>query len=144
MQAERVQICAHKLLKNGFYASWFIPLTQDASVNDILSIFAQFLIDGNPVPYPLLQDCFNVLLRSKEERMFVFMKRGTTDVAGILRSDKPLHTKRELELLKQTGQTQQWNVPLWTWKDSHFSLTEAMECQCQQIKGQCIGIWAYR
>jgi hypothetical protein len=144
MQVERVQICAHKLLENGFYDSWFIPLTQNATVNDILNIFAQFLIDGERVPYPILQSCFDVLLRSNEERMFVFMKRGTTDVVGIMRSNKPLCSVREIELLKQTGQTQQWNIPLWTWKDSHFNLTRAMESQCLNVKGQCIGIWAYR
>ena len=44
MQAERVQITSKQLLAKGCASSWFVPLEVDASVDDILKIFAQFLI----------------------------------------------------------------------------------------------------
>lgn len=144
MQAERVQITSKQLLAKGCTCSWFVPLEVDASVDDILRIFAQFLLDRQRVPYPKLQDCFDTLLQSTEDCMFVFMRRGTDEAAGILRSHKPLCSERERTLLKQLGQEMQWNLPLWTWKETSHTLASAMEIQCQNIKGHCMGIWCYR
>lgn len=144
MQAERVQITSKQLLAKGCASSWFVPLEVDASVDDILKIFAQFLLDRQPVPYRELQNCFDVLLQSEQDCMFVFMRRGTNEAAGILRSHKPLCSEREKILLKQLGHEIQWNVPLWTWKEMSHTLSEAMEVQCRNIKGHCMGIWCYR
>lgn len=144
MQAERVQIASRNLLIKGCAASWFVPLTQDASVEDILKVFAQFLIDGQRVNVPMLQNCFDVLLNEECECMFVFMRRGTDQAAGILKSKKPLFTDRERALMQQIGHVTQWNVPLWTWKEQHHELASAMEVQCRDIQGPCMGIWCYR
>jgi len=144
MQAERVQIASKQLLAKGCASSWFVPLEVDASVDDVLKIFAQFLLDRQRVDYPQLQNCFEVLLQSVEDCMFVFMRRGTNEAVGILRSRKPLCTEREQTLLRQIGQETQWNVPLWTWKETSHTLAEAMEIQCRTINGPCMGIWCYR
>ena len=83
MQAERVEICSARLMSKGVFASWFIPLESDASADDVLASFAQFLLDGSPVQaYPILQDCFTTLLTTKEECMFVFMRRGASEAVG--------------------------------------------------------------
>ena len=44
--------------------------------------------------------------------MFVFMRRGTDQAAGILKSQKPLFSDREKILMAQIGESPQWNVPL--------------------------------
>lgn len=144
MQSERVQICTRKMLQRPLHASWFVPLEQEASVQDILNLFAQFMLSGNEPPNQILSSAFKTLTQHDDECMFVFMRRGTKKAAGILRSSKPLCSKRELELLNQLGQTQQWNVPLWTWTEEHHQLTQLMETQCRHIKGPCMGIWCYR
>lgn len=144
MQAERVQIASRKLLSKGCVASWFVPLNIDASVDDILRVFAQFLLDGQRVQFPMLQTCFDTLMREQGECMFVFMRRGTDEAAGILKSNKPLFTQREQDLMRLVGQQSQWNVPVWTWKERHHDLSAAMEPQCRDIKGPCMGIWCYR
>ena len=144
MQAERVQITSKKLLSNGCSASWFVPLAQDASIDDILRVFAQFLIDGQRVNIPMLQTCFDVLLQEQNDCMFVFMRRGTDQAAGILKYQKPLFSDREKILMAQIGESPQWNVPLWTWKEKHHELATAMEPQCREIYGPCMGIWCYR
>jgi hypothetical protein len=145
MQAERVEICSARLMSKGVSASWLVPLNSDASADDVLACFAQFLLDGSTVPqYPILQNCFTTLTTSKEECMFVFMRRGANEAVGILRSNKPLCSPKEQSLLKQVGLSSRWNVPLWTWKESHPRLTESMEFQCRTIKGPCFGIWCYR
>ena len=102
------------------------------------------MLSGEQPPNPILTAAFNTLVNHDDECMFVFMRRGTPLVAGILRSSKPLCTPRELELLRQLGHPQQWNVPLWTWTDEDQALTRLMESQCQHIKGPCVGIWCYR
>jgi len=144
MQAERVQIASRKLLENGCEAAWFVPLRTDASVDDVLAVFAQFLIDGRRVDFPILQNCFDVLLGEENECMFVFMRRGSDEAVGILKSPKPLFSERERTLLKQLGNRNQWNVPLWTWKEQHCGLAAAMEPQCRDVRGPCMGIWVYR
>lgn len=144
MQSERVQICTRKMLQRPLHGSWFIPLEQEASVQDILNLFAQFILSGNEPPNPILSSAFKTLTQSDDECLFVFMRRSTTEAAGILRSSKPLCSKRELELLNQLGQSQQWNVPLWTWTEEHHELTQLMENQCRHIQGPCMGIWCYR
>ena len=144
MQAERVQIASRNLLQRGCAASWFVPLNFEATVEDVLRVFAQFLIDGQRVSIPMLQNCFDVLLNEDDECMFVFMRRGTHQAAGILKSTKPLFTERERILMHQTGHDTQWNVPLWTWKEQHHDLAQAMESQCRDIRGPCMGIWCYR
>lgn len=144
MQAERVQIASKSLLSKGCAASWFVPLTMEASVDDVLRVFAQFLIDGRRVDIPMLQHCFDTLMQETNECMFVFMRRGTDEAAGILRSTKPLFSERETTLLKQLGRARQWNVPLWTWKEQHHDLSVAMERQCREVQGPCMGIWCYR
>ena len=146
MQAERVQVCSKNLIRRGIKWSKFVPLEQEATVHDILRLFAQYLLDGTPAPNATLQTCFEVLLNSEEECMFVFMRRGYETAAGILRSTKPLCSTREQELMKIVGHTQQWNVPLWTWTEDHHELLESMETQCHRhnIRGACIGIWCYR
>lgn len=144
MQAERVQIASRQLLARGCAASWFVPLTVDASVEDVLRVFAQFLIDGQRVSFPMLQTCFDTLMREENECMFVFMRRGTDQAVGILKSEKPLFSARESALMQQLGEQTRWNVPLWTWKEQHHVLAAAMEPQCRDIKGPCMGIWCYR
>lgn len=144
MQAERVQIRSRTLLSKGCAASWFVPLTMDASVDDVLRVFAQFLIDGQRVSFPVLQKCFDALLEESDECMFVFMRRGTDEAAGILKSKKPLFSDREQALMKQLGRASQWNVPIWTWKEQHHDLSLAMERQCRDMQGPCMGIWCYR
>lgn len=144
MQAERVQIASRNLLQRGCAASWFVPLHFEATVDDVLRVFAQFLIDGQRVNIPMLQNCFDVLMNEDDECMFVFMRRGTDQAAGILKSTKPLFTERERVLMQQIGHDTQWNVPLWTWKEQHHDLAQAMEPQCRDIRGPCMGIWCYR
>lgn len=144
MQAERVQIRSRSLLSKGCTASWFVPLTMDASVDDVLRVFAQFLIDGERVAFPVLQKCFDALLQESDECMFVFMRRGTDEAAGILKSQKPLFSEREQTLMRQLGRASQWNVPIWTWKEQHHELSMAMERQCRDVCGPCMGIWCYR
>lgn len=146
MQAERVKVCSKNLISRGIKWSKFVPLEQEATVHDILRLFAQYLLDGTHAPNATLQTCFEVLLNNEEECMFVFMRRGYETAAGILRSSKPLCSTREQELMKIVGYTQQWNVPLWTWTEDHYELLESMETQCHRhnIRGACVGIWCYR
>lgn len=145
MQAERVEICSARLMAHGVFWQKLIPLQSDSSADDVLKAFAQYLLDGSPVPgYPTLQQIFETLVRSKEECMFVFMRRGSDEAVGILRSVKPLCSEREQTLMKQLGIQSQWNVPLWTWKEKHPILTECMEKQCSREDGACFGVWGYR
>lgn len=145
MQAERVEICSSRLMGRGVSAQWMIPLETDSSVDDVLSAFARYLLDGSTVEnYPILQQIFETLVQSNEECMFVFMRRGTDEAVGILRSEKPLCTQREKTLMKQLGIQSQWNLPLWTWKQKHPILTESMERQCVGHHGPCFGVWSYR
>jgi|TARA_B110001450_G_scaffold256936_1_gene289596 hypothetical protein len=146
MQSERVRVCSKNLIGRGIKWSKFVPLEQEATVHDILGLFAQFLLNGTPAPNATLQTCFEVLLNNEDECMFVFMRRGLETAAGILRSYKPLCSKREQELMKIVGHTQQWNVPLWTWTEDHHELLESMERQCRRnnTRGACMGIWCYR
>ena len=132
-------------MSKGVTSSWFVPLETDDSVDDVLSAFAHFLLNGTHVSaYPIIQDCFNTLLNTQDECMFVFMRRHTAEAVGILRSKRPLFTEREQNLLKQTGENA-WNVPLWTWKESHPRLCESMERQVScGMTGPCVGIWCYR
>lgn len=146
MQYERVRVCSRNLLHKGMVWSKFVPLEQDASVQDILNLFAVFLLEGRAPPHAVLRQCFDVLTNSQEDCMFVFMRRGQETAAGILHSHKPLLAEREKELLKQLGNEQPWNVPLWTWTENHHDLMNSMETQCRQrsIQGPCMGIWCYR
>ena len=145
MQAERVEMCSSRLMSRGVSSSWFIPLQTDECVEDVLNAFALFLLNGSKVErYPIIQTCFETLLHSKDECMFVFMRRWEDKAVGILRSSKPLCTDREKHLLGQLGRQQCWDVPLWTWKESHQILSESMESQCINITGHCFGIWLYR
>ena len=144
MQSERVQICSTKLLSRGCKWSKMVPLSMEASVDDILMLFAKYLLDGQPVEYPDLQACFQTLLQSQQDCLFVFMRRGTTQAAGILKSNKPLCSERERALMRQLGQQAEWNIPVWIWKETHHTLAEAMERQCRNVTGPCIGIWCYR
>ena len=145
MQSERVAICSQRLMSKGVTSSWFVPLETDQSVDDVLSAFAQFLLNGTHVSgYPIIQDCFETLLNTRDECMFVFMRRHTAEAVGILRSTRPLFTEHEQNLLTQTGE-KAWNVPLWTWKESHPRLCESMEGQVSRgMNGPCVGIWCYR
>ena len=144
MQSDRVQSCTRKRLQRPRHASGFGPLDQEATVQDILNLFAQYMLSGDEPPNQILSAAFKTLTHHNDECMFVFMRRGTKKAAGILRSSKPLCSKRELELLNQLGQTQQWNIPLWTWSEEHYELTQLMEQQCRHIQGPCMGIWCYR
>lgn len=146
MQSERVRVCSRNMLKRGFKWSKFVPLEREASVQDILNLFAKFLLEGARPPHAVLQQCFDVLLQSQEDCMFVFMRRGHETAAGILRSQKPLLTDREKQLLGELGLEQPWNLPLWTWTEQHHELLASMETQCAQrsMQGPCIGIWCYR
>ena len=145
MQSERVRICSHRLMSHGVTSSWLVPLTDNASVEDVLVLFAQYLISRHEPcsHYPILKTCFETLLNEREECMFVFMRRGTSQVAGILRSEKPLCSPRERMLMEQVGTPNQWNVPLWTWKESHHVLMHEMEKQCPDHHPY-MGIWCYR
>jgi hypothetical protein len=145
MQAERVRICSQRIMSKGVTSSWLVPLTSDASVDDVLALFAQYLLvrQEPSLEYPILKTCFETLLNEKEECMFVFMRRGVDKAVGILRSTEPLCTVREEVLLEQLGTPNQWNVPLWTWEDSDNSLSFEMEKQCPDHKVY-MGIWCYR
>lgn len=135
-------------MKNGVHSSWFIPLQTNSTIDDILLLFAQYLMTrdgGLPefTQYPLLKMCFEALLTEENECMFVFMRRGTHNAAGILRSVKPLCSAREQTLMAQLGISNQWNVPLWTWKESNPTMQWEMEKQCPDQK-LYMGIWCYR
>ena len=145
MQAERVRICSERIMSKGVKASWLIPLTSDAQVDDILVLFARYLMTRTEPSseYPILKTCFETLLNEKEECMFVFMRRGVDKAVGILRSENPLCSDREEVLMKQLGMAKQWNVPLWTWEESHHSLSVEMEKQCPDHR-LYMGIWCYR
>lgn len=146
MQSERVRVCSRNLLSRGMVWSKFVPLEQEASVQDILRLFATFLLEGAPAPNAELQQCFEILLQTHEDCMFVFMRRGQPTAAGILRSHKPLLGEREKQLLEQLGTEKPWNVPLWTWTEKHHELLSSMESQCsiRSVHGPCMGIWCYR
>jgi len=145
MQVERVEICAARLMANGVTANWIVPLTSDSTVDDVMATFAQFLVDNSVVSaYPILDSCFKTLVQSTDECMFVFMRKGSDEVLGILRSDKPLCSPRERQLLQQLGHGPQSVLPLWTWRRTHHNLTQSMEYQCRATTGPCFGIWCYR
>lgn len=149
MQAERIQICSKALMNKGFTASWFIPIQIEASVHDVLKQFALFITNGSSQEieqFPLIKTCFETLISEQNECMFVFMQRYEPTVAGILRSNKPLLSQREQQLVKVVEKNNPWNLPLWTWTDSDMRLLDSMEKQCNQrdIKGLCMGIWCYR
>ena len=143
MQSERIKICSHNMLAKGCKWHKIVPLQTDATVDDILVLFAKYLMDGQAIENQDLQVCFQTLFESTEDIMFVFMRRGTSDAAGILRSKKPLFNERERALMKRLGE-KSWNLPLWTWKESDYHLTQAMERQCREYNGPCMGIWCYR
>lgn len=145
MQSERVEICSSRLMAKGVSGQWFVPLQTDSSADDVLKAFAHFLLDGSKVTgYPILQQSFETLLNSSEECMFVFMRRGSDEAVGILKSNKPLCSPREQTLMKQLGMQSQWNIPFFTWKEIHPNLTNSMESQCRYMEGPCFGIWCYR
>lgn len=149
MQSERVQICSRKMLARGFKAVWFIPLVTDATTNGVLEAFAQYMATHECDAfraYPLLHDVFDTLLQSEEECMFVFCRRGDDRVSGILRSPKPLCSARERALMHAVGEGRAWDIPLWTWAESHPPLVRSMEHQCRlrDISGHCMGVWCYR
>lgn len=149
MQVERVQICSHKMLSRGFKASWFIPLVSDASVDDVLKSFAEYMATGDTLAfraYPLLRDIFVTLMRSSEDCMFVFCRRWNDKVVGILRSSAPLCSTRERQLMQAIDGKEPWNMPLWTWTESKLGLSQSMEHQCRlrKVEGHCMGIWCYR
>tara|TARA_B100000780_G_scaffold275026_2_gene240950 strand:- start:707 stop:1261 length:555 start_codon:yes stop_codon:yes gene_type:complete len=146
MQVERVKICSRQMLNRGITWSRFVPIEQEVSIQDILKLFARFILEGAAPPNDILHTCFRVLLEHEEECLFVFMRRGEQVAAGILRSNKPLCSVREQELLTTMGQQRQWNIPLWTWTESDPHLLESMEHQCRQqaLNGPCMGVWCYR
>jgi hypothetical protein len=57
MQSERVRVCSKNLIGRGIKWSKFVPLEQEATVHDILGLFAQFLLNGTPAPNATLQTC---------------------------------------------------------------------------------------
>lgn len=146
MQSERVQICSKNLLQKGFCASWFVPLQTEASVDDITFLFAKYMVSDEDTEFPLLNAAFSTLKNNEDECMFVFMRRYTNKALGILRSTRPLYSSREKTLLRQLGQTPQWNIPVWTWTetDTQFEQTMDEQCRHRRIKGPCMGLWCYR
>ena len=144
MQRERIRICSANLMANGCRWSKMTPLDVDASVDDVLALFATYLANRQTVRWPELQTCFEMLTEAQEDCLFVFMRRGTAEAAGILHSSKPVCTTREKRLLQQLGQPVGWDVPLWTWKESGHALTEGMERQTRDHNGPVMGIWFYR
>jgi len=147
MQSERVQICSKQLLSKAPVSSWFVPLEREASVHDILRVFAEYILHPeNPVPHPILKSCFESLMQSNEDCMFVFMRRWSNEAAGILRSNKPLCSVREQELMRQLGRSAPCNLPLWTWSETSPHLTQSLESQCRRkrVDGHCMAIWCYR
>ena len=152
MQAERVAICSQRLMSKGVSSSFFVPLNSEQTVDDLLSAFANFLLNGSEVSqYPIIQTCFATLVESKDECMFVFMRRYSDKAVGILRSEKPLFSERERFLLNYVGENV-WNLPLWTWKETDPELSESMERQLSSSNnslstsnnGHCFGVWCYR
>lgn len=146
MQTERIQICSTNLLKRGCCGSWYQPLEQDASIEDVSMLFARYMLSGEQPDVPLLKHAFHTLKHEKKECMFVFMRRNTSTVLGILRSTKPLLSSREQTLLQQLGRSPPWNLPIWTWSEKHSHFEQMMEQQCQtkDIRGPCMGMWCYR
>lgn len=146
MQAERIQISSQQLLQKGFCASWYVPLDNNASVDDINLLFAKYVSANEETSYPLLNAAFSTLKHSGDECLFVFMRRYTSKALGILSSRKPMLTQRECLLLEQIEQKPRWNLPIWTWTEHHHQLEQTMETQCmtRRVRGHCMGIWCYR
>ena len=146
MQTERVHICSKRLVQRGLCASWYVPLETEASVDDITVLFARYMMSNEETAFPLLNAAFSTLKNNADECMFVFLRRHTTKALGILRSTKPMYSSREQDLLQQLGQAPLWNIPVWTWTESHPRFEQTMEQQCnsRNINGPCMGLWCYR
>ncbi len=146
MQTERIKIRSKKLLQKGFCASWYVPLENNASVDDINMLFVRYISSNEETSYPLLNAAFSTLKNSNEECMFVFMRRYTSTALGLLNSRKAMLTHRERSLLEQIEKKAIWNLPIWTWTENHHQFEETMEAQCRlrRVRGHCMGIWCYR
>ena len=81
-------------------------------------------------------------MNEDDECMFVFMRRGTDQAAGIL-TTKPLFIEE-----KEYSCNKSAMIPNGMFRYGHgknnIDLAQAMEPQCRDIRGPRMGIWCYR
>jgi hypothetical protein len=120
--------------------------THASTVNDITGLFAKYMMDSVDTEYPVLTAAFRTLKHTVNETLFVFVKRYQNEVLAIMRSKKVLFSTTEIALLKQTGQENPYNYPLFTFKEHNVNFEAAFEEQCRNkdIQGPCYGVFCYR
>ena len=147
MQQERVQIIAKQMVQKNDKTVYIVPHPTHAStVNDITGLFAKYMMDSVDTEYPVLTAAFRTLKHTSTETLFIFVKRYQNEVLAIMRSNKVLFSSTEIALLKQTGQENPYNYPLFTFKEYNVNFEAAMEqlCRNKDIKGPCYGVFCYR
>jgi hypothetical protein len=126
---------------------YIVPHPSHAStVNDITGLFGKYMMDSVETDFPVLTAAFHTLKHSENETLFIFVKRYQNDVLGIIRTKKVLYSAKELTLLRQTGQNNPYNYPLFTFKEHNVNFEAAMEqlCRNRDVSGPCYGIFCYR
>ena len=126
---------------------YIVPHPSHAStVNDITGLFAKYMMDSVDTEYPVLTAAFRTLKHTSTETLFIFVKRYQNEVLAIMRSNKVLFSSTEIALLKQTGQENPYNYPLFTFKEYNVNFEAAMEqlCRNRDIQGPCYGVFCYR
>ena len=147
MQQERVQIIAKQMVQKNDKTVYIVPHPSHAStVNDITGLFAKYMMDSVDTEYPVLTAAFRTLKHTSTETLFIFVKRYQNEVLAIMRSNKVLFSSTEIALLKQTGQENPYNYPLFTFKEYNVNFEAAMEqlCRNRDIQGPCYGVFCYR
>jgi hypothetical protein len=147
MQEERVQIIVKQMVQKNDKTVYIVPHPSHAStVNDITGLFAKYMMDNVDTEYPVLTAAFRTLKHTVAETLFVFVKRYQNEVLGIIRTQRVLYSQIELSLLKQTGQENPYNYPLFTFKEDNVNFEAAFEEQCKNkdIQGPCYGVFCYR
>jgi len=147
MQEERVQIIVKQMVQKNDKTVYIVPHpSHAATVNDITGLFAKYMMDNVDTEYPVLTAAFRTLKHTVAETLFVFVKRYQNEVLGIIRTQRVLYSQIELSLLKQTGQENPYNYPLFTFKEHNVNFEAAFEEQCRNkdIQGPCYGVFCYR
>ena len=147
MQQERVQIIAKQMVQKNDKTVYIVPHpSHAATVNDITGLFAKYMMDSVDTGFPVLTAAFRTLKHTSTETLFIFVKRYQNEVLAIMRSKKVLYSSTEIALLKQTGQENPYNYPLFTFKEYNVNFEAAMEqlCRNRDIQGPCYGVFCYR
>jgi hypothetical protein len=147
MQQERVQIIAKQMVQKNDKTVYIVPHpSPTATVNDITGLFGKYMMDSVDTGFPVLTAAFRTLKHTSTETLFVFVKRYQNEVLGIIRTQKVLFSLPEIALLKQTGQENPYNYPLFTFKEYNVNFEAAMEqlCRNRDIQGPCYGVFCYR